>query len=554
MCALGKKAPHIPEIPSINVEDLDEVDGLAADKRAKTPKAPGTGMPERPAPAALTNPRADIAALSDLERHLYAHRYARESMECFGPSIDPEAATEDRGEALAIFEEEDQALLCSPETGGLLDRLSTLGHILTQTQEAQVRILKRDRAKLVGVPSEVQAAFTRLTTTSDEVWRKAKAADDWASFEPYLDRVVGSMRKIAGYRNAAANPYDVWLDDFEVGTSRAFYDAFFKKVKEVVVPLLADIRQKGWQPDRSILKGRFDVSRQWALARDLMDLEGIDPRVTFLTSTEHPFSGSLTTNYSIIAAHVYPEDVASNVFTMLHEGGHSLYETGVNPAYNYTSLAGGTSSGIHEAQSRFFENYVGRSRAFAPHVLSAMAKHFRGQLGRVTPNQFYQAVNRAEAGPIRVEADELTYPLHILVRYEIEQLLMEGEASAKDVPRIWADLYKKYLGVNVRSNAEGALQDTHWADGLLGYFPTYALGGAYGAQLRHQMIAEGMDWERQLGSGNLAPIREWLRTRIWQYGRSKDPDELIRAACGEPFSPRYYTDYLVEKFSAIYGL
>ncbi len=512
------------------------------------------GTPSRPAPAALGNPRQDIAALDNLERHLFAHRYAEIGLSCYGPSIDPEAATPDRGEAMAILEEEDKALLCSEETGNLLERLSTMDDLLTDTQIAQVKILKRDRSQLVDVPAEMTSEFTRLTTESDAVWRKAKADNDWKSFEPYLDRIVSQMTKIANFRNPHADPYDVWLDDFEHGTDRAFYNNFFNQVKDTVVPLLAKIQQKGWQPDHSVVEGRFDVARQWELAHDLMDLEGLDRKTMFLTSTEHPYSDALTTNYAIIAAHVFEDDVTSNVFTMLHEGGHALYELGVDPSFNYTSLKGGTSSGMHEAQSRFFENYVGRSRAFAPHLLGAMANHFRGQLGRVTANQFYQAINRVEGSLVRVDADELTYPLHILIRYEIEQMLFSGQCKAADVPQIWNEKYESYLGVKVPDDAHGALQDTHWADGLFGYFPTYALGGAFGAQLRHQMIAEGMDWDATLASGDLSPIREWLRSRIWHYGRSLDVPELMEKACGEPFSPSYYTEYLTQKFSALYNL
>ncbi|MBP3884447.1 MAG: carboxypeptidase M32 [Olsenella sp.] len=512
------------------------------------------GTPVRPAPAALSNPRADIAALNDLERHLFAHRYAQIGISCYGSSIDPEAACADRGEAQAILEEEDKELLCSEGTGALLDRLSTMKDLLTETQIDQVKILRRDRARLVDVPAEVQGEFTRLTTEATDVWRRAKAANDWKNFEPYLDRIVEQMTKIADLRNPHADPYDVWLDDYERGTDRAFYNNFFNQVKDTVVPLLDAIRKKRVRIDRSVIEGRFDINRQWEVARDLMDLEGLDPRVMFLTHTEHPYSDALTTNYAIIAAHPIEDDVSSNVFTMLHEGGHALYECGVNPAFNYTSLKGGTSSGMHEAQSRFFENYVGRSRAFAPHIVSIMAKHFRGQLGRVTANQFYMATNKVEGSLIRTEADELTYPLHILIRYEIEQMLFAGQCRAADVPDIWNEKYKAYLGVSVPDYAHGALQDTHWACGDLGYFPTYALGSAYGAQLRHQMIAEGLDWEATLASGDLAPIREWLRNRIWRFGRSRDAGELIESACGEPFSPTYYTDYLSEKFSSLYNL
>ena len=512
------------------------------------------GTPEMAAPAALDNPKADQASLDDLERHLYAHRYAISGIATFSSTIDPPKSSRDSAEAMAILEQEDHELLCSEETGALLDRLQAHSELLTPTQLAQVKVLRRSRAQLVDVPSDEQADFTRLTSEAYNVWLKAKTSNDWAPFEPYLDRIVTSMRTIAGYKNAEKDPYDVWLDEFEHGTSRAFYDTFFTQVKDVVVPLLADVMASGRQPSRRPLEGKFDAQRQWALARDIMDLEGLEKDVMLLLQTEHPFTDALTTNYGIIASHVHEDNVISNIYSMLHEGGHALYETNVNPDFNYTSLKGGTSMGMHESQSRFFENYVGRSEEYAPHLLRAMRKHFPGQMNRVTARQLFLIANRAEPSLIRTEADELTYPLHVLIRYEIEQLLMSGEATAADIPGLWADRYKAYLGVRVPGAAQGALQDMHWSQGMIGYFPTYAFGSAIGAQLRAAMIKQGMDFFGLLADGNLGPIREWLRVNIWQYGRSKDSDELIRNACGEDFSAKYFTDYLVEKYSMIYGL
>lgn len=515
-------------------------------------RVPGT--PEYAAPAALDNPKADLAALDDLERHLYAHRFAETGISCYLETIDPPAASADAGEALAILEQEDHEIICSEATGALLERLAAHEEVLDDTRRAQIRVLARDRAKIVDIPSEEQAAFSRLTTESFDVWRRAKGASDWNSFAPYLDRILEDMRRIAGYRDASADPYDLWLAEFEQGRDRSFYDPFFAQVKEVVVPLLSDVAKSGRRPVTRAFEGHFDVRRQWDLASDVVDLEGLRRDALLLEKTEHPFSDALTTNYAFIAGHVHEDDVLSNVYSILHEGGHASYEQGVNPAYNYTSLKGGTSMGMHEAQSRFFENYVGRSEEFAPHILALLRKHFPGQLSRVTARQLYQVANKAEGAPIRTEADELTYPLHIIVRYEIEQLLMSGEATASDVPRLWADRYRKYLGVTVPDDAHGALQDVHWSQGMIGYFPTYALGSAYGAQLRAAMIRSGMRFGDVLASGDLSPIRDWLGRNVWWFGRSKDPDDIIQDACGEPFSAKYYTDYLVEKFSAIYGL
>ena len=504
--------------------------------------------------AALSNPRADIATLDAVERTLFSLRYALDEIGSLGPVIDPPKATAERAEALAELERARVEALCDPAVGDALERLAATPELLSETQLAQIRVLARDRDALVRIPADEQAAFSRLTCEAEDVWRRAKSVDDWESFAPCLDRIVEARLRMAAAKDAARDPYDVWLDEYEPGCDTAFYDRFFSQVKDCVVPLLADCMASRTKPGRACMQGHFDEGRQWELARDLVALEGVDEKALWLGRTEHPFTGGPSTGFVLIASHAYEDDVLSNVFSMLHEGGHALYEQGVDPAYRLTSLKGGTSMGMHEAQSRFFENLVGRSEAFAPVLLDALAKRFPGRLSRVTPRQLYLAENCAKPGLVRTEADELTYPLHILVRYEIERLLFSGEAHAADVPRLWAQKYREYLGVEVPDHTRGALQDTHWAGGDFGYFPTYALGSAYGAQLKHAMVADGVDFDGACAAGELAPVRAWLGEKIWRWGRAKDSGELIESACGEPFSPVYYTDYLTEKFSAIYRL
>ena len=504
--------------------------------------------------AALANPRADMEALDSLERTLFSLGYAMGEIGSLGPVIDPPKATEERAEALATLQQASVEALCDPAVGALLDRLEQEPELVGKTRMSQIKILKRDRAALVDVPAEEQAEFSRLTVEANDVWRRAKPANDWESFAPYLDRIVAALKSMAAKKDAEKDPYDVWLNEYEWGTDRAFYDRFFDQVKECVVPLLADCMASRHKPSHACVEGSFDVERQWRLAGDLARLEGLDEGALWIGRTEHPFTCGLSRDFVIVTGHAYPDNVLSNVFSILHEGGHALYEQNVDADYAGTSLAEGTSMGMHEAQSRFFENLVGRSEAFAAPLLQRLVKRFPGQLRNVTPHLLYLAENCAEPGLVRTEADELTYPLHILVRYEIEQLLFSGEAAAADVPRLWAQKYREYLGVSVPDNTRGALQDTHWSDGSFGYFPTYALGSAYGAQLKAAMVAGGMDFDAVCASGDLAPIREWLRDRIWRWGRSKDSGELIEAACGEPFSPVYYTDYLTEKFSTLYRL
>ncbi|RVU97269.1 carboxypeptidase M32 [Coriobacteriales bacterium OH1046] len=517
-----------------------------------------TGIDEPAAPAAgtlnaaLLNPKADIAVLDALENELFALGYTLGEIISFADVIDPDGATEDRGEALAYLVQKRQEALCAPEIGAVLDRLEANPAILNEKQAAEVKILKRDRAQLVDVPVEEQAALSRLQNESSAVWHKAKLADDWASFEPYLDQIVEAQIRIAGYKNAGKDPYDVWLDEYEHGTDRTFYDEFFTELKDTVVPLLADVVAAD-QPTEAV-EGTFGEGRQWALARELVKLEGLDMDRLWLGATEHPFTGGPGRNFVIVTGHAHEDDVLSNVYSILHEGGHALYEQNVDEKLNRTCLCSGTSCGMHEAQSRFFENYIGRSKAFARPLLEIMKRHFPGPLGRLTPNQLYIAANRAEPSLIRTEADELTYPLHIIVRYEIEQLLFSGEAKAADVPRLWKERYKSYLGVDVPDYQRGPLQDVHWSQGSFGYFPTYALGSAYGAQLKYKMVEDGVDFDGACGSGDLAPIRAWLGHAIWRHGRSKDSAELIQGACGEPFSAHYFCDYLREKFSSLYRL
>jgi carboxypeptidase Taq len=242
------------------------------------------------------------------------------------------------------------------------------------------------------------------------------------------------------------------------------------------------------------------------------------------------------------------------MFSVIHEGGHALYELNVRDDLQFTCLYGGVTMGVHESQSRFYENLIARSRAFCAPLLKIMREVFPEQMQGVTEEELYSAINLSKPSLIRTEADELTYPLHIIVRYEIEQLLLAGEATAREVPKLWAERYQKYIGANVTSDSLGALQDVHWAQGAFGYFPTYALGNAYAAQFRAKMIDEGMDWKGLLAAGNLAPIREWLHDRVWRHGRSKDPAAIIEQATGEPFNPRHYANYLTSKYTTIYGI
>ena len=297
-----------------------------------------------------------------------------------------------------------------------------------------------------------------------------------------------------------------------------------------------------------------DERQKFYFARELMDVVGLDPQASVLACVEHPFTNGMAPGDVRITTHIYENNLLSNVFSVIHEAGHAIYEQNVDPVYAYTVLGTGSTMGIHESQSRFFENIVGRSRAFMDPLLAVLRRHAPEVYGNVSADQLYRAANIALPQLIRTEADELTYPLHIMIRYDIERMLFAGEATAQDIPALWNKYTKEYLGLEVPTDTVGCLQDTHWSGGSFGYFPSYALGSAYGAQMAPAMAADGVDLDAACASGDLEPVRGWLREKIWRWGAGKDAPELIQGACGAPFDATFYCDYLHHKFSDLYGL
>ena len=494
--------------------------------------------------------------LRKLERKLWTYEYLLKISEFDGATVAPENGAAARGEALGTLAAAHHKLLTSDKAVELvraLEKAAAKDKITGQLAD-EVRVLARDQREALVIPTEEEEAWTRLICEADAVWHKAKAANDWASFEPYVDRIVKTCKRHAGYLDPTRDPYDVLLDQYERGLTSQAFDAFCDQVRATVVPLVHAIVEHGVQPNASFLQARIPESIQKAISFDLIDLVGIDRADTALAFTEHPFSEGFAVGDARIATHIYEDNVISNVYSIIHEAGHAIYELGVDEAYAYTCLAGGTSMGIHESQSRFFENTVGRSRAFMGPLLQILRRRIPAIYDSVSEEELYRAVNIAEPSLIRTEADELTYPLHIMIRYEIERKLFSGEATARDIPGLWDELTMKYLGIEVPDDTHGCLQDTHWSGGSFGYFPTYALGSAYDAQYEPAMASAGIDLEAACASGDLAPVRAWLEQNIWRWGRGKDAPELIENACGAPFDATYYCDYLAKKFGALYAL
>lgn len=499
-----------------------------------------------------------VKKLRKLEDKLWTREYLLKIAEFDGATVAPANGAAARADAMGALAGEHHKLLTKDKSVELVTQLQNDALVTDKINDPQlldeIRVLARDQREASAIPTEEAAAWTRLTCEADAVWHKAKASNDWASFEPYVDKIVTELKHQAKLMDPSRDPYDVWLDQYERGLSTKTFDAFYEEVKATVVPLVAAINEHGEQPRADFLHASVPETAQRAMSFDLMELVGLNLADTTLAFTEHPFSEGFATGDARIATHIYENDCISNVYSIIHEAGHAAYELGVNPAYARTCLAGGTSMGIHESQSRFFENTVGRSRAFMGPLLHVLRDHAPEVYGGVDENELYHAVNIARPSLIRTEADELTYPLHIMVRYEIERLLFAGEASAKDVPTLWAKFMREYLGVEVPDDSRGCLQDTHWSGGSFGYFPTYALGSAYDAMFVPAMCRDGVDLNGACANGDLTPVRTWLAEHIWQWGHAKDAPELIENACGQPFNARYYCSYLEDKFTGLYNL
>lgn len=404
-----------------------------------------------------------------------------------------------------------------------------------------------------NIPIEEYTSFTALLAEANSKWREAKNTDNYALFEPILAKIVDYNRRFADYQHTGKCAYDYWLNEFEDGASIEMLDEFFGKLKKELVPLVRKITEKGDFIDASFMSKTYPIPEQRKFMKYLMLVMGINPDDCVLGEVEHPFTTGFNKHDVRITTHYYENMAISSMYSVIHEGGHALYELNTGDDLIGSPLATGASLGMHESQSRFYENIIGRSEAFIEYVFPEMKKLFPEQLEGIGAHDFYLAVNKSEPSLIRTEADEVTYCLHIMVRYELEKRLMDGSLTTKELPAEWNRLYKEYLGVDVPNDTEGVLQDSHWSGGSIGYFPSYALGSAYGAQIFYHMKKE-LDIDKLVSEGRIPEITAWLTDRIYKYGMVKKPDELIMNACGEKFNADYYVNYLKEKYEKIYNL
>jgi carboxypeptidase Taq len=413
---------------------------------------------------------------------------------------------------------------------------------------------KKEADKITKVPMDEFVKFSELMGKSQQIYFEAKQKSDYSLFEPIMQQIIDYTRKYVKWLETdELKGYDILLDEYEKGFTTKDFDEFFNLLKEKLVPFVKKVTEKKHKEDFSWLNGNYPVEKQKIYGEYLQNVLCYDRNKGLIKESEHPFTLGTDSSNVRITTHYYENLVLSAIFSTIHELGHATYEMQVDPALDNTMSGGGASMGMHESQSRLYENIVGRSYEFWQAHYPKLKSLFPEQLGNVSLDEFYKGVNLVSASLIRTEADELTYPLHIMVRYEIEKRIMSGELDAKDLPKEWNKMYKEYLGIDVPDDKRGVLQDMHWSGGSIGYFPTYALGSAYAAQIFNAMSKE-IDVKKALGDKDLSAINEWLKEKIHKFGSSKSPKEILKNATNEDFNAEYYVNYLIEKYSKIYNV
>lgn len=467
-------------------------------------------------------------------------------------TLAPKGAIERTSKMIGVLSMEHYHTIMNDEVKAILAELKA-AEGLDAVEKKVVENLQRDYDQMEKIPPQEYQEYAELQAQAGALWAAAKQQDDYSMFAPCLEKMIEYNKRFAGYRAKPGQKlFDVLLDDFERDMDMEKLDAFFGKMKAEIVPLLKKIVEKD-QIDNSFLKVSYEVGKQREFNRFLVEYIGFDFDRGVTADSEHPFTTNLHNHDVRFTNHYHEYKVDSAMFSTIHEGGHGIYEQGISDEISMTPLGSGASMGMHESQSRFYENIVGRSEAFWEPIYGKLVELFPEQLGDVPVGQFVKAVNRVEPSLVRTESDELTYCLHIMVRYEIEKKIFAGELKVADLPEAWNRLYEEYLGVAPKSYSDGVLQDVHWSMGSFGYFPSYALGNAIAAQIYHQMKKE-MDFDALLREGKLSEIKDYLGKHVHQFGMLKNTDDMLREMTGEPFNADYYVEYLKEKFTRIYEL
>ncbi len=468
----------------------------------------------------------------------------------------PRGGAAHRAEQLALLAGMVHERATAPEIGDLLSQVegSELAADPRSVAAVNVREVRRSYDRLVKLPRSLVEELARVTTMAQQVWTEARAGSDFGMFRPHLEKVLDLKRQEAAALGTGEAAYDALLEDYEPGETAANLTRVLGALREELVELVGAIADSGRAPDASVLEGDFPVDRQEAFGKGAAAAIGFDFERGRLDVTTHPFCSGIGPGDTRITTRYNPKVFSEAFFGIMHEAGHGLYDQGLDTEHYGTPMGGAVSLGIHESQSRMWENFVGRSRAFWTHFFPKAQDAFPGALDGVAQDEFIFAINRVQPSFIRVEADEATYNLHILLRFEMEQALIEGDLQAGDVPGAWNETFERYFGLTPPDDARGCLQDIHWSGGGIGYFPTYSLGNLYAAQFTEQARVDLGDLDEPFAEGRFGPLKDWLTEKIYRQGMRYRASELVEEVTGKPLSHRPLMDHLRAKYGPLYGI
>ena len=491
-----------------------------------------------------------FARLDEIEAYTRSLGKLSFDMECCAPEEGIELA----GEDMARLGKQVYKLTHDKRYEALICELHADGEGLTPVQKKAVEHLYEGYARSKNISAKLSYEMDLASNKAYGAWLSAKKANDFSLFRDALADLIHYCRVNIDLRDEKKDSYyNTCLDDYEKGGSIEQLDAFFAALKARIVPLLGRIVKEGKPIREDFMSRPVPIPAQEAMSRYLLELEGLRKSALVLMTTEHPFTTNFGRHDVRVTTHYHEDSFISNVFTTLHEGGHALFMQNEPQELYDNHCADNMTSAMHETISRFYENLIGRSEAFIDFVAPQIRALSGGIFDDVTNRELYEAVNVARPSLIRTEADELSYCLHIMIRYELEKAFVNGDISVDEIPALWNAKYKEYLGIDVPDDTQGCLQDVHWSGWSYGYFPSYALGNAYGAQILHTMEKD-FDVSAAVRAGELTKVRDWLTGHVFSIASLSTPDEWIRAITGESLNVNYYLDYLEEKFTKLYEL
>ena len=469
--------------------------------------------------------------------------------------IMPEGASESRAQQIGALAGVLHEKIIHPEMGKLLDRLPMADENgFTHFEWCNIREARREFNMATRIPKTLVTELAELSSRAHQVWVKARAENKFSDFAPVLKRLVDLKIKWAGYVFPQMQAYDANIDNYERGTTQNDITPVFDKLKAELIPLIKSIKESGYHPDTSFLSGQFPVDKQEALGRQISEDMGFQFDKGRMDVSVHPFCGGSHPTDVRITTRYQKDNFIESLYAVIHETGHGLYEQGRMQNGRDLPVSEALTMAIHESQSLFWERMIAQGRPFCLRYLPLIADTFPNNFKNVTPESFYEAVNVSQPSFIRVQADEVTYPMHVILRYELEKGLFDGTIRVEDLPGMWNAKMKEYLGVEPPTDTLGVLQDTHWSGGAFGYFPSYTLGAIYASQFYNALIQAKPDTEKQIEAGNLASIRDWLGVKIHQQGRLLSVPVLVKQVTGGILNPDHFLDYLKNKYRQIYRL